>query len=293
MSSGFPEIKLTKIAIMGSQGMLGKAFLRSSGHGFNIIEASRDNFDFTIKPKLYEFLNLKKPNIIINVAANVDLLYCEEHATDTYKINVDFVQNLAEWCAFNDALLVQISTDHFYDYGGRYPHKETDEVKILNEYAAQKYLAEKVAIQNCQTLVLRTSILGYRYSGNNTFIEWLLKKIKYESSISGFVDAYTSSIDVDSFVDLVFSCIDLRLTGCFNLGCSEVYSKYDLIKKVIAKLEGEDITLRSASVCELYPKRASCCGLDVTKIEHKLGRSLPSLNMVIENLKIQENFNEL
>lgn len=278
---------------MGSQGMLGKAFVRSSGHRFNIIEASRDNFDFTIKTKLYEFLDIERPHVIINVAANINILYCEENASDTYKINVEFVQNLAEWCAFNNALLVQISTDHFYDHGGRLAHKEIDEIRILNEYARQKYLAEKIAIQTCQSLVLRTSILGYRYLGKSTFMEWLLKTIKNESSISGFVDAYTSSIDVDSFVDVALLCVDSRLTGCFNIGCAEVYSKYDLIKGVIAKLDNADIFLKSTNVSELFPKRASCCGLDVKKIQHELGISLPSLNMVIENLKVQENYNEL
>ena len=281
------------VAVMGAQGMLGKAFLRSSGHEFNIIEASRDNFDFTIKNKLYEFLDIEKPHVIINAAANINVLYCEEHASDTYKINVEFVQNLAEWCAVNKALLVQISTDHFYDYGGRLAHKETNDIRILNEYARQKYLAEKVAIQTCQSLVLRTSILGYRYLGKRTFIEWLLKTIKCESSISGFVDAYTSSIDVDSFVDVALLCVDTRLTGCFNVGCAEVYSKYDLIKRIITKLGNVDTNLKSASVGEIFPKRANCCGLDSKKIENELGISLPSLNMVIEKLKVQENYNEI
>ena len=281
------------VAVMGAQGMLGKAFLRSSGHEFNIIEASRDNFDFTIKNKLYEFLDLEKPHVIINAAANINVLYCEEHASDTYKINVEFVQNLAEWCAVNEALLVQISTDHFYDYGGRLAHKETNEIRILNEYARQKYLAEKFAIQTCQSLVLRTSILGYRYLGKRTFIEWLLKTIKCESSISGFVDAYTSSIDVDSFVDVALLCVDTKLTGCFNVGCAEVYSKYDLIKRIIAKLDNVDINLKRSSVGEIFPKRANCCGLDAKRIENELGISLPSLNMVIEKLKVQENYNEI
>ena len=278
---------------MGSQGMLGKAFVRSSEHEFNIIQASRDNFDFTIKNRLYEFLDTEKPQVIINAAANINMHYCEEYASDTLKINVEFVQNLAEWCAINNALLVQISTDHFYDYGGCSAHKEVDDIRILNEYARQKYLAEKIAHQTCQSLILRTSILGYKHLGKNTFMEWLLKTIKNESSISGYVDAYTSSIDVDSFVDVALSCVASRLTGCFNVGCAEVYSKYDLIKGVIAKLGNVDITLNSANVSELYPRRASCCGLDVKKIEYELGISLPTLNMVIENLKIQENYYEI
>lgn len=278
---------------MGSQGMLGQAFMRSSRHGFNIIGANRDNFDFTIKTKLYEFLDIERPNVIINAAANINILNCEENSSDTYKINVEFVRRLAKWCASNSALLVQISTDHFYDYGGRFAHKENDEIRILNEYARQKYLAEKVAIKTCQSLILRTSILGYRHLGKSTFMEWVLKTIKYESNISGFVDAYTSSLDVDSFVDVALSCVESRLIGCFNIACAEVYSKYDLIEGVISKLGHTDIILKSANVSELYPKRANCCGLDVKKIEHKLGISLPSLNMVIDNLKIEEHYNEI
>ncbi len=281
------------IAVMGSQGMLGKAFVRSSDPRFNIIEACRNNFDFTIKNKLYEFLNVEKPHVIINAAANINILYCEEHAYDTYKINVGFVQNLANWCADNKSLLVQISTDHFYDYGGRIAHKETDEITILNEYARQKYLAEKVAIQTCQSLVLRTSILGYRYLGKNTFIEWLLKTIKFEPIITGFVDAYSSSIDVDSFVEVALLCVDSKLKGCFNVGCAEVYSKYDLIKKIISRLDNVNVSLKSASVGEIFPKRANCCGLDVKRIENELSISLPSLNKVIDKLKVQENYNEI
>ena len=281
------------VAVMGARGMLGKAFLRSSRHKFNFIEVSRNDFDFTIKKKLYQFLNIAKPDVIINTAANVNVRYCEEHASDTYKINVDFVQDLAEWCAVNEAVLVQISTDHFYDYGDRVAHKESDEIKIVNEYARQKYLAEKVALQMCKSLVLRTSILGYRYSGERTFLEWLLKTLKCESSISGFVDAYTSSIDVDTFVDVALLCIDRRLTGCFNVGSSEVYSKYELIKRIIVKLGSVDTNLKRASVGEIFPQRASCCGLDSQRMENELGISLPSLDMIIERLKVRENYNEI
>ena len=129
--------------------------------------------------------------------------------------------------------------------------------------------------------------------GKKTFIEWLLKTIKCEPSITGFVDAYSSSIDVDSFVEVALLCVDSRLKGCFNVGCTEVYSKYDLIKKIISRLDNVNISLKSASVGEIFPKRANCCGLNVKRIENELGISLPSLNKVIDKLKVQENYNEI
>ena len=281
------------LAIMGSQGMLGKAFASYSEHTFSILAVNRNDFDFIIKDKLFKFLNKDKPQVVINAAANINMVECEQRADYAFKINVEFVQNLAEWCASNGSLLVQISSDHFYDYGGCLAHKENDEIRIVNEYARQKYLAEKIAIQTCRCLILRTSVLGYRYSERNTLIEWALKTIKDDRKIFGFTDAYTSSIDVKSFVDIVFLCIEHGLKGRFNIGCSEVYSKYDLFEGIIAQLNNNDIILHKATVGDLYPKRANCCGLDVTKIKNELGISLPSLQMVIDNLKIQENYNDI
>jgi dTDP-4-dehydrorhamnose reductase len=293
MSPRFQEVKLKTILVMGSKGMLGIAFMRSSGHNFNIIPVSREDFDFTSRDELYRFLDAKKPEVVINVAANINLAECERNKVESGKINVDFVGNLSNWCSQKDSFLVQISTDHFYNYGSNKGHYENDEVVLLNEYAKQKYAAEKAAENSNNSLVIRTSILGYRNSGALTFIEWVLSTIKARGKITGFVDAYTSSIDVDSFVGVVFLSIKRRLTGVYNIACSEVYSKYDLIEAIISNLDIPDIQLEPASVSELVPKRANCCGLDVIKVQQELGISLPNLAKVVQNLNIQEKYNEL
>ena len=292
MSSRIQEIKLNNVLVMGAKGMLGMAFMRSSSPDFSVIPVSREDFDFTNRDELYRFLDAKEPDVVINVAANINLAACEQNKVDSAKINVDFVAHLSNWCAKKDSFLVQVSTDHFYDYGSNDPHHENEKVVLLNEYARQKYAAEKAA-EGSSTLVLRTSILGYRNSGALTFIEWVLSTIKTGDVINGFVDAYTSSIDVDSFVEIAFLCIKSRLTGVYNIGCSEVYSKYDLIQAIIFEIDSADIRLESATIGDLVPKRANCCGLDVTKIEQVLGTSLPTLVNVVKKLKIQENYDGL
>ena len=117
--------------------------------------------------------------------------------------------------------------------------------------------------------------------------------IHSKKQIAGFVDAYTSSIDVDSFVKVIFLCIKNGINGLYNISCSEVYSKYDLIEAVKNALYNVDVNLVRSNVSQLSPVRASCCGLDVNKIQNKLKISLPTLNMVVENLFIQENYNEI
>ena len=190
-------------------------------------------------------------------------------------------------------MLTHISTDHFYDYGADYAHDEDDKVVILNEYARQKYASEKIALQDKNSLVVRTSIIGYKYSKKLTFIEWILSTIKKKKEITGFKDAYTSSIDVDSFVDILLLSLEKEIIGTYNIGSSEVYSKYDLIEKIINTLNLPNIKLEASSVSELETPRASCCGLNVKKIEEVLDIKMPSLTNIIKKLKIEENFNDI
>ena len=56
--------------------------------------------------------------------------------------------------------LLHISTDHYYNSGGDVA-MGIDEINLVNEYAKQKYVAEKYALSSSYSLVLRTSIVGY------------------------------------------------------------------------------------------------------------------------------------
>lgn len=279
--------------VMGSSGMLGQALMRVDNKNFVIKSCSRSDFDFTNRDKLLNFLDTNKPQIVINAAANINLDYCESYPYEAEKINVDFVKNLSEWCLKNDSVLAHISTDHFYDYGADFAHHEDDKVVILNEYAKQKYASEQIALQNKKSLVIRTSIIGYKNSKKLTFIEWVLSTIKHKNEIAGFTDAYTSSIDVDSFVEILLLSLEGRLVGIYNIGAVEVYSKYDLIKKIIDTLNLPNIILEASSVKELHTSRASCCGLNIKRIEEDLSIKMPSLVDIIKRLKIEENFNDL
>ena len=164
---------------------------------------------------------------------------------------------------------------------------------ILLEYAKQKYASEKIALQNKNSLIIRTSIVGYKNSKQLTFIEWILSTIKHKKEIAGFTDAYTSSIDVDSFAEILLLSLERGLCGIYNIGSSEVYSKYDLINKIIRSLNLSNIKLQKSTIKELKTPRASCCGLNVKKIEENLNLKMPSLTNIIKNLKIEEKYNDL
>ena len=67
--------------------------------------------------------------------------------------------------------------------------------------------------KNC--LAIRTSILGFKDFNDSTLLEWIF--YLYRKKINGFYDAYTSSLDVQSFCYYLNKLIDLMFMVCLIL----------------------------------------------------------------------------
>ena len=114
-------------------------------------------------------LNSIPHHAIINAAANINIRACEEKSAETL-INAEMVDVLANESQTKKTPLLHISTDHYYNSGGDVAHKESDEINLVNEYAKQKYAAEKYALSSSYSLVLRTSIVGYSSFRKNSLV---------------------------------------------------------------------------------------------------------------------------
>ena len=101
-----------------------------------------------------------------------------------------------------------------------------------------------------------------------------------------FNDAWTSSIDVNSFVKYaVLLFLKKNARGIFNLASSEVFSKENLIKSLAINLNlYDENSIQSTSIKDLFPNRANCLGLDITKAETILNEKLPKMDKVVNNI---------
>ncbi len=193
-----------KILLLGATGMAGTAIKTELiKRGIEVVGVSRSgselSCDITDENQIARVLCSGQFNALINAAAQVDVNKCELDPLESWKINAKFVSILANFSYELDIPLLQISTDHFYTYGDNNPHKETDPVFCVNEYARHKYAAEIFALASPSSLVLRTSILGVRKNGQQSLIEWAINSLLQQDKIELFCDAWTSSLDVDTF----------------------------------------------------------------------------------------------
>ena len=278
--------------ILGAKGMLGSALMDMlASRDIDHIGVTRCQLDFIDFPSLLTFLDGYQFTTIINCAAEININTCEAEPLKSYLINTELPIFLAKYCARMNIKFVQISTDHFYDSESNKKHTEDNPVKILNAYAAQKFCAERGVISlNDDALVVRTSVLGYSYK-KETLISWILKTLKSSDVIYGFTDAYTSAIDVKSLSKYLIDPKILANHGIYNLSCDEVYSKYELIDRIINILE-LDNQLLPASVQELTVTRANSCGLSIEKIKPYLG-NVTILDQSLNELNLREVYNAI
>lgn len=264
-----------------------KSYFTSLGN--DVVGIARKNADYNIDivndNELLDCFDIEKPDIIINTVAIVNLNDCEINKERAYLVNSRPASIISQYCFENNIYFIQISTDHYYYGDIDKKHSEDDNVYLLNEYARTKYLAESLTLVNPHALVIRTNIVGFKGSENNTFVEWALNSLKSQESINVFEDYYTSSIDIYTFSKILWEFIKNKPSGIYNISSSEVFSKKDFIFSLADIFNLSTSNCHPTKINNNNLKRATSLGLSTKKVEKYLGYKLPSLKEVVNSLK--------
>lgn len=282
--------KTLTVLLLGSTGMAGSALKNCLiNRNINVVGVARSNAeiccDITNDVLLADVLNHQQYDAVINAAAQVDIDICEDKPLESWCINARLVALLATFSLEQNVPLLQISTDHYYNYGDNSPHKETDQVVLLNDYSRHKFAAEAYALSTKNSLVLRTSILGQKKLGQQSLLDWALKGLLRSEKIDLFHDAWTSSIDVETFANIALDLfLDIQYRGLLNVGTSEVYSKEKLIRTLADLLKLDHSKCRTQSIKSRFKNRSNCLGLDVSLAEKVMKKKMPTIKKVCEAL---------
>ncbi len=283
-----------KLLLLGSTGLLGKTLHKViSKKKYEVIGVARSNADYEIDlsnpENILKLLESFDPDIVINAAAMINILDCENYPDSSWRINTLPLVPLTEWSRKLKKPIIHISTDHFYDYGNNFPHKEEDILIFKNNYAMHKYCAEKFALNSDFSLILRTSFTGRKNDGENqTFWEWALSVVDEDKEAILFEDAFTSVLDVGTFAKSLIQLMEKNIYGLFNVSSSEVFSKLDFVETLAKQRKRKLSKIEIGSVHSLETKRANCLGLDSSKVQQELDFKLPPMKEVIKNLILSE-----
>ena len=139
----------SKIYVAGHNGLVGSSIIRRlklKGYK-NILTADRKNFDLTNQQKVFDFLNKKKPKVVIIAAAKVGGIY----ANNTYRAdfiyeNLAIQNNLIHGSFLNNIKnLLFLGSSCIYPRDSKQPIKEKYLLKGPLEFTNEPYAIAKIA----------------------------------------------------------------------------------------------------------------------------------------------------
>lgn len=279
------------LLVLGATGMLGQALMaESQRQGLAVIGLSRSGSevacDVCDDGALLAALSRLSPAMIVNAVALADVEACEMDRDRAWRLNARLPALLADWSVRNGSYLIHISTDHFFSGDANRLHSEDDPLRLVNEYARSKYAGECMALSCPGALALRTNIVGFRgWPERPTFVESMLARLGRREAVSLYSNYYTSSIAVAQFAEVMLDFVPLRPAGRMNLASCEVSSKLDFVLALANRCGLDSGACIVGSVGDhAGTPRAESLGLNVSRVESLLGRTMPTRKEVIDCL---------
>lgn len=283
------------ILITGSNGQLGSELKKFSlsDTNFRWYFTDLDTLDITNLASLNNFISQHQIKCCVNCAAYTAVDKAEDEPELAHQVNAVAVNNLADACLSNNALLIHISTDYVFDGEHFKPYVETDMLNPVSAYGKSKAKGEEI-LQNhqCRSVIIRTSWL-YSAVGNN-FVKTMIRLGKERDELRVVADqAGTPTWAADLAGAIMHILLNQqKLTGkaVFHYSNEGLISWYDFARTIM-ELGQLNCTIIPISSAE-YPvrtKRPFYSVLDKTKFRIWSGQPIPywkdSLVKCLEELR--------
>lgn len=169
-----------------------------------------------------------RPDAIIHLAAISDANYCQTHAAETEKINVQAPKLLAKLAAELAIPMVFTSTDMVFD-GQRGHYTEADSPHPINRYGEQKALAEEgIASAYPQAAICRMPLMfGPASPTSKNFFQAHMAQLRKGEPLKLFMDEYRTPLGGFSAAKGILYALG-ALNGLYHLGGLERLSRYEL-----------------------------------------------------------------
>jgi UDP-4-amino-4,6-dideoxy-N-acetyl-beta-L-altrosamine transaminase/dTDP-4-dehydrorhamnose reductase len=284
-----------KLLITGVSGLLGNNLASYFKDKYEILGLYNSNpvtirgirtegCDIVRRDSLQKVLQEFAPSIIIHCASLTNVDTCETDREYTSSVNIQATKGLVECISDKNAKLIYISTDSVYD-GIKGDFTEDNESNPLNYYGQSKLDGESEVRKKENSLILRTNIFGWNIQNKESLGEWVINELKADRKISGFTDAFFSSIYTFELARIMDIAIQQDLSGTYNCGASDSCSKYEFAQKIAAcfHLDGKLIAPISIDDFSFKAERGKNLTLNTSKLEKKIDYRLPTIDQSIES----------
>lgn len=222
------------ILVTGAKGMLGSYVGRVFADK-ELCLAGRDVFDVCHFEQGADLCNQIHPQLVIHLAAETNVDYCEQDPDHAYRSNVIGTQNVARLCATHGAELVYVSTTGIFDGDKPEPYTEFDEPHPINVYGKTKWEGEKIVRQLCpHAYILRAGwVFGGGPATDKKFVGKIIQLCRENDEIKVVNDKIGSPTSAEDFVRNTRHVAESGFYGTYHLTSRGSCTRYDIACEVV------------------------------------------------------------
>jgi dTDP-4-dehydrorhamnose reductase len=226
-----------KILIVGAKGALGSALVEQFKEGNEVVALGHDELDVSEQSAIASTVT-SDFDMIVNAAAMNDIDAAEEKIDETMKANAYPSAALSEICSLMGMTYIVFSSEHVFPGKDNHGYREKDKAEPLSVFGQSKVQAEKFALENDRTYVIRTSrLFGDRGTSPNakaSFIEKIRDAARTQGAVNSVHDEVVSPTYVKDLAKTVREIVDKKLPfGIYHVTNSGFATWYQLSAKIV------------------------------------------------------------
>lgn len=267
---------MKKLLLTGASGFLGYNICKAAAHHWHVHGIIRNaHFDFpgialhrldiTDASAVKTLFSSISPDAVIHAAAISDANYCQQHAQESYSVNVAATVLLSEFCAKKNIPFVFTSSDLVFD-GKKGNYKEGDAVNPVSKYGEQKAEAENLVLKIFPDAAVCRLPLLLGDGGGKGYLHALLAKAKKGEALKFFTDEFRSPLGgMSAAKGLLFAIKNFK--GIYHLGGKECLSRFELGEKIAAAfgISTHQLLATKQSELQMAAPRPADVSLDSSK----------------------------
>jgi len=246
---------MTKIAILGSTGMLGSTLTSILENQFeNIYEFNKSGISVTgnNEAKAFEVTNRNaildsfsglEFEYIVNCIGMIKHLINESDQNSVklaHKINSEFPADLNNYASRLGISVIQVGTDCVYSgKSGLYSEKDPHDPADI--YGLTKNIGEQSATK---AMLIRCSIVGKELKSSNSLLEWIISQPE-GAMVKGYINHIWNGVTTLHFSQIVSGVIKSGTykPGIVHLVPKDIVTKYELINLISSNYGRSDLQI--------------------------------------------------
>jgi dTDP-4-dehydrorhamnose reductase len=248
---------MPKVAVIGSNGMLGQAVSATQFEGYEVVEVNRiaspvfaSNQHVQIGPNLLGLetsIDLNEVEVVVNCAGLIRQKIDErdpEAFSSAMAANYNLPKKILSLSEKYNFKVLQIGTDCVFS-GTKGSYLETDPHDATDLYGKSKSIGE---IPHRNLKIIRASIVGLESKTTKSLLSWFLSQPKGQA-VNGYIDQQWNGVSVFHFTRFLKSIIESQnleiLSSVQHVVPADTVSKATLLRYFAEAFGRQDIDIRS------------------------------------------------